>query len=31
MFDLAFMFSNGLSFKKITFSKCVAYLGGEKQ
>jgi hypothetical protein len=31
MFDLAFMFSSGLSFKKITFSRHVAYLGGEKQ
>ncbi len=25
------MFSSGLSFKKITFSRCVAYLGGEIQ
>jgi len=31
MFDRAFMFSNGFSFQKKTFSTCVAYLGGKKQ
>jgi hypothetical protein len=31
MFDLAFMFSSGFSFKKKTFSRHVAYLGGQKQ